>query len=226
MSTMIRSAASRYFNSGWIPSATAIVTLLCYTLAMMSKRSLFVVLDGVLLMGLGFCVLGILVAAIWNLTERRWAKGLINLLMLPLVGMGVVCAFGFVLVVSVFGPSEDGFADNLRIPENIKPSEPQSELRPSPGGPEDTFQATLLAALKTPGSGDSSITATVNSLVTLRKTAPDVLRRYLVSSPSWRVFEERDATYAARFEVWFVPDSGRPERKLMERVFRIEGWQR
>jgi len=32
--------------------------------------------------------------------------------------------------------------------------------------------------------------------------------------------------YAARFELWFVPDSGRAERKLLERVFKIEGWQR
>ena len=32
--------------------------------------------------------------------------------------------------------------------------------------------------------------------------------------------------YAARFEVWFIPDSGKPERKLLERVFKIEGWQR
>ena len=32
--------------------------------------------------------------------------------------------------------------------------------------------------------------------------------------------------YAARFEVWFKPDSGKPERKLMERICKIEGWQR
>ncbi len=32
--------------------------------------------------------------------------------------------------------------------------------------------------------------------------------------------------YAARFEVWFKPDSGEPERKLAERIFKIEGWQR
>ncbi|MDO4557836.1 MAG: hypothetical protein Q4C47_02595, partial [Planctomycetia bacterium] len=31
--------------------------------------------------------------------------------------------------------------------------------------------------------------------------------------------------YAARLEVWFRPDEG-PQRKLTERVFRIEGWQR
>ena len=32
--------------------------------------------------------------------------------------------------------------------------------------------------------------------------------------------------HAARFELWFVPDSGQSERKLMEKVFKIEGWQR
>lgn len=32
--------------------------------------------------------------------------------------------------------------------------------------------------------------------------------------------------YAARFEVWFVPASGNPERLLAQRVFKIEGWQR
>jgi len=32
--------------------------------------------------------------------------------------------------------------------------------------------------------------------------------------------------YPARFELWFVPDSGKPERKLIEKIFKIEGWQR
>jgi hypothetical protein len=32
--------------------------------------------------------------------------------------------------------------------------------------------------------------------------------------------------YAARFEVWFKPDAGGAERKLAERTFKIEGWQR
>ena len=32
--------------------------------------------------------------------------------------------------------------------------------------------------------------------------------------------------YAARFEVWFRPDMAKTERKLAERIFKIEGWQR
>ncbi len=31
--------------------------------------------------------------------------------------------------------------------------------------------------------------------------------------------------YAARFEVWFKPDTGGAERKLFEKNYRIEGWQ-
>jgi hypothetical protein len=32
--------------------------------------------------------------------------------------------------------------------------------------------------------------------------------------------------YAARFELWLKPESGAVERKLLERNFKIEGWQR
>jgi hypothetical protein len=32
--------------------------------------------------------------------------------------------------------------------------------------------------------------------------------------------------YAARFEVWFAPESGGADRKLLEKVFKIEGWQK
>ena len=37
---------------------------------------------------------------------------------------------------------------------------------------------------------------------------------------SWEVY------YPARFELWFVPASGGPERKLVEKIFMVEGWQR
>jgi hypothetical protein len=35
-----------------------------------------------------------------------------------------------------------------------------------------------------------------------------------------------DKPYAARFEVWFVPENGGQERKLIEKNFKIEGWMR
>ncbi|KAF2516035.1 hypothetical protein [Flavobacterium foetidum] len=32
--------------------------------------------------------------------------------------------------------------------------------------------------------------------------------------------------YAARFEVWFKSDNGKPERKLFSKNYKIEGWMR
>lgn len=32
--------------------------------------------------------------------------------------------------------------------------------------------------------------------------------------------------YAARFEIWFISDSEKNERKLLDKTFQIEGWQR
>lgn len=32
--------------------------------------------------------------------------------------------------------------------------------------------------------------------------------------------------YPARFELWFVPNSGKPERKLIEKIYLVEGWSR
>ena len=41
-----------------------------------------------------------------------------------------------------------------------------------------------------------------------------------VHEGSWGVY------YPARFELWFSPASGGPERKLLEKIYKIEGWQR
>lgn len=53
---------------------------------------------------------------------------------------------------------------------------------------------------------------------------PDEL---FLSNSRFTIYEgDWDDFYAARFEVWFEPDSGGSDRKLLERVFKIEGWQR
>ena len=43
---------------------------------------------------------------------------------------------------------------------------------------------------------------------------------FLAFSQNWEQY------YAARFELWFRPDSGAPERIITQKVFRIQGWQR
>ncbi len=48
-----------------------------------------------------------------------------------------------------------------------------------------------------------------------------------LSNTHFTIYEgDWDKKYAARFEVWFSPDSGEADRKLIEKVFQINGWQR
>ena len=55
----------------------------------------------------------------------------------------------------------------------------------------------------------------------------DNAKELYLSNTHFSVYEGNwNQPYPARFEVWFVPDSGDAERKLMEKVFEVEGWQR
>lgn len=47
------------------------------------------------------------------------------------------------------------------------------------------------------------------------------------SNTRFKIYEgDWGKPYAARLEVWFTPDSGGNDRILMEKAFKIEGWQR
>ena len=47
------------------------------------------------------------------------------------------------------------------------------------------------------------------------------------SAAEFTIYEgEWDQFYGARFEIWFKPDSDAPERKLFEKNYKIQGWQR
>lgn len=55
----------------------------------------------------------------------------------------------------------------------------------------------------------------------------DVPEERFLSASNITIYEgDWGQYYGARFEVWFRPDSGAPERKLVERNFKIEGWMR
>jgi hypothetical protein len=72
----------------------------------------------------GLAFLGLIAVSIWNLIKKRWGKGIINVLLVFGCGAATVFAFGFLMFASMLGPSEDGFADNLTIPEGIEIAEP------------------------------------------------------------------------------------------------------
>ncbi len=197
----LKRIAVAYAASWWIPSAFAFCMLIAFVLTCVLSSKHLVLLGNGMLILLGSSLLGILAASIWNFVKKRWGRGTVNLLMFP-VSLVVTFIVGLlmfsVMFDSVFGPSEDGFADNLTIPDNIEIAEPLDWGEESRGGPEDAFQSRLLVALEKPGDEDPSITADLPSLAKLHKNAPDILKRYLATSPAWRVFREDDALFATR----------------------------
>ena len=183
---------SRYFNSWWIPASLCLLLLAALTLVAITASLQFFVLSLFALFAAS--LVGVLAAAIWNFIKRCWLKGVINLLMLPVC----LLALGVSFMMTMFGPDNDDFADHLTIPTDIEVAEPRPQMQAAPGTGIDSFQGDLLTALATPGGEDSTITASVTSLASLARNHPEILKRYLASSPSWRVFEEREKICATR----------------------------
>jgi hypothetical protein len=77
-------------------------------------------------------------------------------------------------------------------------AEPKAEISAVAGAAGDSFQQSLLAALSYLGNDDPTITANVRSLMKLQATAPEVLKRFFATSPSWRVFKEHGSVFATR----------------------------
>ncbi|MBN1343422.1 MAG: hypothetical protein JXQ73_12115 [Phycisphaerae bacterium] len=197
MKIQSRRIAEKYFTNPWVPGAVCLALLGVFTISALFHSRALNVLSHVLLVCVAIAFLGILSAAAWNLAKKRWAKGLGNLGMFLLCGTAAFVAMGFLIFASMMGPSEDGFADDLIMPNNLELAEPEA-FDAEPNGARDAFQQSLLAALSTAGGDDPTITADVAMLVRVHQNAPEVLRRYLATSPSWRVFKERGNLFATR----------------------------
>jgi hypothetical protein len=71
-----------YFNSWWLPALVFLGALACFTIITMPHGEPFVILANVLIFAVGLSFLGIPAASVWNLIKKRWAKDVINLLLL------------------------------------------------------------------------------------------------------------------------------------------------
>jgi len=198
MRSALRSFFARYFSS-WFYPATVFLLFLAITIGSMFMHwgPVVYLTDG-LLITTALAFLGILVAAIWNLGKKRWLKGALNLVLLPICALLAVALIYAVTFARIFGPSEDGFADNLTIPANIEINDPTTENAVGALPIKDPFQQALLAALDIPGGDDPAVLAEIPSLVRLQREHPALLRRYLAANPSWRVYQERGEIFATR----------------------------
>ena len=132
-----------YFNSWWMPALLFLILLAGFTASAIPPREPFVIIAHILFGAAGVAFLGVVSASVWNLIQKRWAKGIISALLVLACGAAAVLAAGFLMIAFMFGPSEDGFADNLEIPAGAEIVEPGKELDAQPGPAQDAFQTAL-----------------------------------------------------------------------------------
>ena len=168
----------------------------------MSRWQPLAVLANIMFCMVAVAFLGLVGASAWNLSRKRWRIGSINALLIVGCGAATIFSFGFLLFASMFGPSEDGFADNLTIPEGIEIAEPGPDLRGAmdveSANAIDGFQDMIRKALAVPG-GD--VAEFAPDMPSLRRAATDHAKTfgdYIEASPDWHVFVERGNRFAAR----------------------------
>ena len=193
---------TRYFNSWWLPALVYICFLGVFVTTAFIRWQPLVVLANVLFWLAGLSFLGLIAASIWNFIQKRRRIGVINLLLICGCGAATVCALRFVMFASMFGPSEDGFADKLTIPEGIEIAVPDQDATDpwganTPKG-SDEFQEAIRKALTVPGDNKTEFTPAMPSLRRASTDHPKTIRDYVEASPDWHVFIEQGNRFASR----------------------------
>jgi len=203
-----------------------------------------------LLLLLGF--LGLIVSMIFQLTKRRWLFAVLTTL---IICVSLVALFFY--SIALFWKDQsmpDTYADNLKMPTNIRVNEPLEDSVPAniadtdffiyssfqPGLYQYTFwtkridkgsiylkafevtQNDPLSVDRLKESSSISVFNSTDSLIMFRmdKGNSEYGMPFTIYEGDW------GKPYAARFELWFVPDNGGQEQKLLEKNYKIEGWQR
>ncbi|WP_146457564.1 hypothetical protein [Rubripirellula tenax] len=201
---------TRYLNSGWLPALAYIVLLVAFTIAAVSR---FELLANVLFCAGGLAFVGIIAASLWHLICKRWQLGGISLISVVGCGVATVFAFGVLMFSSMFGPSEDGFADNLTIPEGIEIAEPDAgdtwggyALRDDTLEGSDKFQDRVRMAMRASGNDSTEFTADMPSLRKASTDHANIFGNYIEASPDWHVFLEQGNRFASRrWSFWGEP---------------------
>ena len=143
--------------------------------------------------------------------------------------------------------SEDHFADNLSIPADVECAEPEPcgdehghphvtcanpdfALAASAQGGIYEYKATVsteedgavyLKAYEVTRNSPLSVgRLKARTLEKVEKGSRTVGKDFTIYEGDWGKY------YAARLEIWFIPANGGPERKLKEKVFKVDGWMR
>lgn len=232
-----------YFNKWYAPVLLAVASgVMCFFLV--SIRYKYV---------LELCLLipfFTLLASLWLSVKRLFRKDYINGVLQLITTLGFSFIVVYIAYVICFFYPYDFFGQSHTVPEGVKYNIPLEQGKPSnsaineitlyngiqPGIYYYSVQVTNLPAgsiyLKayevtenTPLSADR---LPGRSAIKIEKPIADT--PVILSLPAQRDFTIYEGDwgdpYLARFELWFKPDAGGKEKKLSEKIYKIEGWMR
>lgn len=239
------------FDKWWRPILFFGVTL---ALVVISELTSNHILGNISFVLLGFGLLALLISTIYQLTKKRWLKATVTIFIFAGTIAGFIMYSVFLFFTEIL--DGDKWADNLKIPPNIQLDNPidliKDDQRPDSilaltksqtdfqlynsfqpglyqydfwtGKIEDgtiylkAFEITQEYALSTSKLPTTTAVKIYNTSNRIEKFG--TISHFTIYEGDW------GKPYAARFEVWFKPDSGGPELKLFVKNYKIEGWQR
>ena len=204
-----------------------------------------------LLLGLLFvfavALLNCLVAVGVSLVRRAWKTAVAQFGMFVGVIVLFVAASSGLWFYNAFCVDKDHFADNLSIPADVECEEPEpyddEHGRPHVFRSDSDF---ALAASFQGGLYEYKATVSPDEDGEVYLKAYEVTKNYPLSvgrlkertlekvekgtrtvGKEFTIYEgDWGQYYAVRFEIWFISAGGGAERKLKEKVFKIDGWMR
>lgn len=228
-----------------------LATLIIIVFSLLNMFFNFLAVEYISFLGTAIALLFILVNLVFLLIKRKWRYALASFIIL-FVSIVFLTIYSFSMFW-VYQSRPDKFADNLKIPENIDINIPQSlflveESRDSIMKNKIDFD--LYASFQ-PGlyeydfwvdKIDSGIIYLKAFEVTqeYRLSEEDLIEKSLIhvynptdsiarfgTTKHFTIYEgDWGKPYAARFELWYKSENSDTEKKILEKVYKIEGWQR
>lgn len=231
------------FEKWWRPIFFGVLTTVLYAIGELTE---VLILQNIFILLFGFGLLGLLISLVYQFNKNRSTIGIV----ITAATFGILLGTFFIYSVAMFFITQsapDKYADNLRIPTNVQIFEPlensdtirindtnfylYNSFQPGiynysfwTGRIEKgtvyfkAFELTQNDPLSTERLSESSSLEIFNPTDSIKKFS---------STNDFTIYEgDWGKPYAARFELWFKPYKGGRERKLLEKVYKIEGWMR
>ena len=236
----------RYFNNWYLPIiiATIVIILSFLFLSFFTKTSFYISIS---LMYFSFFLFVVsIILGLIKIFKKNYLKGSLQTLISTAL---LILTFGYLSFFLMFYPN-DFFADDLEIPENLKLESPSKMSYEGEKIIKQNIKFDLIESFQ-PGlyeynfstekidSGYVYLKAyeiTKNTRLSENELKNDSKIFVYNNSDSLKTFSTNDdftiyegdwgKPYAAKFELWYKNSKTGKEKKILEKNYKIEGWQR